>query len=211
VFFDLDGTIARRDTLLPYIAGYLLRRPWRLWRLVGLLPPLLGFVVGRGDRGALKGALIRAGLGGASAATIEAWNECFLPGLLARGLFPAAIAAIDEHRRHGDHLILMSASVDLYVPEIGCRLGFDETICSGVAWTDGTLDGRLRTPNRRAEEKALCFRSAAAAHPHRPTVAYGNAASDLPHMMLASHAVMVNPSAGLRARAETHGIECVRW
>jgi hypothetical protein len=56
VFFDLDGTVARHDTLLPYVARYLLPRPWRWWRLAGVLAPLLGFVLGRGDRGALKGA-----------------------------------------------------------------------------------------------------------------------------------------------------------
>jgi phosphoserine phosphatase len=105
----------------------------------------------------------------------------------------------------------MSASVDLYVPDIGRHLGFDETICSGVAWTDGRLDGRLRTANRRDEEKARCFRTAAGEHPGLDTVAYGNSASDLPHMVLATQAVMVNPSSALRARAQAHGIECVEW
>jgi phosphatidylglycerophosphatase C len=173
VFFDLDGTVARRDTLLPYVLRYLWPRPWRWWRLVVVLPPLAGFVLGRGDRGALKGALIRAGLGGASASQIDAWNARFLPGLLANGLFPGAIAAIERHRRSGDHLVLMSASVDLYVPEIARQLGFDETICSGVAWVDDRLDGRLQTANRRDEEKARCFRAAAAARPGTTTVAYG--------------------------------------
>ena len=34
--FDLDGTITRRDTLVPYLIGYARRHPsglWRLWRL----------------------------------------------------------------------------------------------------------------------------------------------------------------------------------
>jgi HAD superfamily hydrolase (TIGR01490 family) len=211
VFFDLDGTVARRDTLLPYVARYLLPRPWRWWRLAGVLFPLAGFAVGRGDRGALKGALIRAGLGGASPGEIEAWNTRFLPGLLAHGLFPGALAAIESHRRQGDHLVLMSASVDLYVPAIGRHLGFDETICSGVAWTADRLDGRLQTENRRDEEKARCFRATAVAHPGMDTVAYGNSASDLPHMVLATQAVMVNPSPALRTQAEACGIRCVKW
>jgi HAD superfamily hydrolase (TIGR01490 family) len=211
VFFDLDGTVARRDTLLPYVTGYLLRRPWRCWRLLGVLPPLLGFAIGRGDRGRLKGALVHAAMSGASAADIEAWNERFLPRLLADGLFPGALAAIEAHRQRGDLLILMSASVDLYVPQIARRLGFDETLCSGVAWDAGRVDGRLSTPNCRGEEKARCLRAAAAAHPELLTLAYGNAASDLPHMVLATRAVMVNPSPRLRAQAQARGIECVHW
>lgn len=211
VFFDLDGTISRRDTLVPYVTGFLLRRPWRAWRLVGVLPPLLAFVLGRGDRGALKGALIRAGMGGASPAVVSEWNRRFLPGLLARRLHPDALAAIDAHRREGDHLVLMSASVDLYVPEIGRELGFDQTICSGVAWQADRLDGRLATANRRDEEKARCFREIAARYPGRETAAYGNSYSDLPHMVLATRAVMVNPNPSLLAECRKLGITAVRW
>jgi HAD superfamily hydrolase (TIGR01490 family) len=211
VFFDLDGTISRRDTLLPYVTGFLLRRPWRAWRLLVLLPHLAAFVAGRGDRGILKGELVHAGMGGASADEVARWTEAFLPRLFARGLHPDAVAAIDAHRRAGDHLVLMSASVDLYVPEIARRLGFDETVCSGVRWQSGALDGHLATPNRRDEEKARCFREVAARHPGLPTVAYGNTESDLPHMRLADRAVMVNPSKTLRTRCEAVGIETVRW
>ena len=211
VFFDLDGTISRRDTLLPYVAGFLLRRPWRAWRLLAVLPPLAAFAFGRGDRGALKGELIRAGLGGASREEVAAWSERFLPRLFARGLHADALAAIETHRLAGDHLVLMSASVDLYVPEIGRRLGFHETVCSGTRWQGERLDGRLATPNRRDEEKARCFRELAVHHPGVDTVAYGNTASDLPHMQLATRAVMVNPAAALRHHCAAQGIEVVRW
>ena len=57
--FDLDGTITRRDTLLPYIWGYLRRHPQRWWRLPLCLAPLGPYLLGRMDRGALKGAVIR--------------------------------------------------------------------------------------------------------------------------------------------------------
>jgi len=212
VFFDLDGTISRRDTLVPYATSFLLRRrPWRAWRLLRLLPPTLAFALGRGDRGVLKGELIRAALGGASRDTVAEWNRQFLPRLFARGLHPDALAAIAAHRRAGDHLVLMSASVDLYVPDIGRELGFDQTICSGVRWDGDRLDGRLATANRRDEEKARCFRELAARHAGLPTEAYGNSFSDLPHMVLASRAVMVNPGAALQGECRKLGIETVRW
>ena len=105
----------------------------------------------------------------------------------------------------------MSASVDLYVPDIGRELGFDQTICSGVRWDGDRLDGRLATANRRDEEKARCFRELAARHAGLPTEAYGNSFSDLPHMVLASRAVMVNPGAALQGECRKLGIETVRW
>jgi phosphoserine phosphatase len=198
VFFDLDGTISRRDTLVPYALQHALRRrPWRLLWLPRVLPIVIRFALGGSDRGELKGALIAALLGSLTRDDIDAWNESYLPGLLRERVFPAALERIREHRGAGDRLVLMSASVDLYVPDIGRRLGFDATICSGV----------------RDDEKAVQLRAEVARHPGLPTVAYGNSASDLPHMVLAGHAVLVNPNAALRRAAEAcgHQVEYVRW
>jgi HAD superfamily hydrolase (TIGR01490 family) len=214
VFFDLDGTISRRDTLVPYALWHALRRrPWRLLRLPAMIPVLVRYALGRADRGELKGRLVRALLGSLGPRDIESWNDAYLPGLLQRGMFAAALERVAAHRAAGDVLVLMSASVDLYVPEIGRRLGFDATICSGVAWEHGRVAGRLSTPNRRDEEKARCLRETAASHPGLPITAYGNSRSDLPHMVLAGHAVLVNPDARLRhaATASGHAFEFVDW
>jgi HAD superfamily hydrolase (TIGR01490 family) len=214
VFFDLDGTISRRDTLVPYALQHALRRrPWRLLWLPRVLPIVIRFALGGSDRGELKGALIAALLGSLTRDDIDAWNESYLPGLLRERVFPAALERIREHRGAGDRLVLMSASVDLYVPDIGRRLGFDATICSGVAWHEGRVLGHLSTPNCRDDEKAVQLRAEVARHPGLQTVAYGNSASDLPHMVLAGHAVLVNPNAALRRAAEACGkkIEFVRW
>jgi len=211
VFFDLDGTISRRDTLLPFVLGFLLRQPWRLPRLLGVVPAALGFVLGRADHGELKGALVRATLGGVSRGEIDAWRAGFLPRLQSAGLFGDALRAVDQHRRAGDHLVLMSASVDLYVPELAQRLGFDEAICSGVTWRGDRLQGQLSTPNCRGEEKSRCFHDVARRFPDLKTVAYGNSEPDLPHLRLADEAIMVNANSALADRAKAFGIRCVRW
>lgn len=201
VFFDLDGTITRRDTLTPWVFGFALRRPWRLPGLVRVLPALLRFIAGRADHGELKGALIRSLARGSTRAEIAAWNARFLPRLFAGGLLEPALAAIRAHRDAGDRLVLMSASVDLYVPQIAERLGFDETICSSVRWSGDRLDGRLVTPNRRGEEKVRCLLECAARHPGLRTVAYGNSAPDLPHLAIADRGILVNAGQALTERA----------
>ena len=211
VFFDLDGTISRRDTLLPFVLGFLLRRPWRMPRLLGVVPVALGFVLGRADHGELKGALLQATLGGVSRREIDAWRARFLPRLHATGLFADALRAVDQHRRAGDHLVLMSASVDLYVPELAQRLGFDEAICSGVQWRGDRLQGQLNTPNCRGAEKSRCFHEVAGRFPNLKTVAYGNSEPDVAHLRLADEAVLVNANSALADRAKVFGIRCLRW
>jgi phosphatidylglycerophosphatase C len=208
--FDLDGTITRHDTLGPYLWGYLWRRPWRVLRIVPALLAPVRYLFDR-DRAALKGAAIRAILGGLQREQIERWSEQFVRQLIPAGLFAEALAAIARHRANGDRLLLMSASADLYVPRIARALGFDEVICSELRWrSDGRLDGRLMSANRRGEEKHRCLAAVMARDTPDRIYAYGNAGSDLAHMALAHEAYLVNGPARL-ANASTAPVHSVRW
>jgi phosphatidylglycerophosphatase C len=163
------------------------------------------------DRGALKSSWIRAVLGGVSRGEIEAWTARFVPQLLRDGIHADARAAITAHRDAGDHLVLLSASPDIYVPAIGQALGFAEVVCTGVAWDGERLSGELTTPNRRGAEKVRCLEALQREHPQLPIVAYGNATSDLAHLTLADRGVLVNGSARARRRAAELGVACAMW
>jgi HAD superfamily hydrolase (TIGR01490 family) len=210
--FDLDGTITRHDTLVPYALGYVVRkRLWRLSALLLVLPALLGHALGRIDRGQLKSAFIRATLGGCRREDLERWTNAFVTRLLARGVFAQALQAVQAHAGAGDHLFLLSASTDLYVPAIARALGFREAICTGLRWDGERLGGALTTPNRRGEEKARCVAALRARHPGVPSTAYGNAASDIAHLKLVEQGVLVNGSRTARRTATNLGITCVEW
>ena len=209
--FDLDGTITRHDTLVPYLLGYARRHPAGLWRLWRLPFSLLRYALGLSDRGALKSTLIRQVMGGARRADVEAWTEEFcrdrLPGLV----HPKALSAIERHRAGGDYLVLLSASVDLYVPAIGRALGFDETVCTGVSWDGARLEGRLTTPNRRDEEKRHCIERLRSGHPGAAVAAYGNAASDFAHLRVVEAPLVVNASTATRRKAAALGLPVEDW
>lgn len=209
--FDLDGTITRHDSFVPYLLGFLIRRPWRVPRLLLAVPACLGFFLQLVGRGPLKSALIQAAFGGVTRAELQRWNQHYIPRLLADGLFAQALQAIAAHRAAGDTLILMSASPDLYVPEIGRRLGFAQTICTGVRWQGDRLEGHLTTENRRGDEKTRCLEALCRAHPGMPVTAYGNSGSDLPHMARAEQAVLVNGSPSSRRHAADIGVQSVDW
>ncbi|MGN6454067.1 MAG: HAD-IB family hydrolase [Steroidobacteraceae bacterium] len=209
--FDLDGTLTRHDSLLPYLAGFLRRHPRRVTRLLRVLPVLVAFAVGSADRGALKSAAIRAALGGCTRSEIDGWTHEFVPLLVARGMHAEALAAVATHRSAGDRLVLLSASPDLYVCEIGRTLGFAHTLCTGVAWNGDRLDGHLTTPNRRDAEKVRGVAQLRREHPALKMVAYGNAASDIEHLALADRAILVNGSSAARRAAARLNIDCVTW
>jgi HAD superfamily phosphoserine phosphatase-like hydrolase len=179
--------------------------------LLLLIPAVLGNAIGRLDRGALKSAFIRATLSGCRRENLARWTATFVERLQAGGLFSQALEAIQSHARAGDHLVLLSASTDIYVPAIGQALGFQEVICTGVLWNGERLDGALTTPNRRGEEKARCVAALRARYPGVSSAAYGNAASDIAHLKLVEEGVLVNGSAAARREAAGAGITCVDW
>jgi phosphatidylglycerophosphatase C len=210
--FDLDGTLTWRDTLVLFLMSYLLRHPWRVlgtWRLPFAL---FSFVARNRDRGLLKSRLIRMFMGGATRGAVDACAISFVNGLMPRRRFrPAALAVLEAHRAAGDHLVLLSASPDLYVPRIGLSLGFELTLCTEIEWRADRLDGGLKTPNRRGAEKLRCLIWLRQRYPELPIVAYGNSASDLDHMRHADRALLVNGNAAARAQAAQWKIPCANW
>jgi phosphatidylglycerophosphatase C len=209
--FDLDGTVTRRDTLLPYVTGYLNRERWRWPSLLRVVPTVALFTVGRADPGQLKASLIRSTLGGCTRSQISDWTEKFVRTLLEDGLFADARRKISAHREAGDRLVLMSASTDLYVPAVGRSLGFHEVICTGVRWEGDRLRGDLTTPNRSGAEKTRCLMQLQQRYPELTTVAYGNARADLDHLQRAQQGFLVNGSASARQMAARMGVTSVTW
>lgn len=209
--FDLDGTITRHDTLIPYLSGYAARNPAGLWRLWRLPFSLARFALGFSDRGRLKSSLVRQVMRGAHREEIQAWSEAFCDSRLSALLIPGALAVIEKHRAAGDRLVLLSASVDLYVPAIGRRLGFDETHCTGVAWEGETLDGHLTTENRRGEEKRRVVQALRVRYPGARLAAYGNATSDFEHLLAVDEPLVVNASPATQRRARAAGLPCADW
>lgn len=209
-FFDLDGTITHRDTLFPLVLRQLCRRPWHLARLLRVVPAVIRFAFVR-DRAALKQSLLRATLRGFPRDELTRTSRAFVSETIERRCFREAIAAIRRHREQGHYLVLMSASVDFYVPEFGRQLGFDQVISTGVAWNGDRLDGTLTTANRRGEEKARCLNELVAGRNDTHTFAYGNSDSDLPHLKLARHGLLVNGSTAARRAAAAMGVATAEW
>jgi len=193
------------------VTGLFLHRPWRLPRLLRVLPAFAGFFLGLTGRGELKAAIARAAFGGLARPDISQWVATYVSRVVPQALFGAALQAIAAHRAAGDYLVLMSASPDLYVPALGRALGFDEVISTELSWRGERFEGRLASPNRRGEEKRHCLDRLRAAHPGLRVFGYGNSAPDLPHLRVCDEAVYVNASGSTRARVQSLGIRTVDW
>jgi HAD superfamily hydrolase (TIGR01490 family) len=206
--FDLDGTITRFDTLLPFVLRCLAYWPARLPRLLLVLPALMRFLLTR-DHGALKAAFMHRTIAGLHRESLQEQAQRFIKWLLRRGVYQQALQAIEGHRARGDRLLLMSASPDLYVPQLAAALGFDQVICTPVRWrADGTLDGRLAGENCRGHEKQRQLSALIERQRPAHVYAYGNSRSDLWHLRLAQQGYLVNSRASLQG---SPGVQRLRW
>lgn len=192
--------------------SFLWRHPWRIPRLLAVLPCLLRFARGRSDHGELKASLLHAALGGLNRAALDRHTGRWVKEFLPRGCFDDALAAIRAHQSQQDVLVLMSASVDVYVPALARALGFQECICTATTWRpDGRYDGRLAGPNCRGDEKTRQFLTRSKSQPDLATWAYGNTRSDLPHLRLADRGFMINAGPRLKQDSEAAGVTSLDW
>ena len=211
VVFDLDGTLTRRDTYLRYVVGFLARHPWRIFRLLHL-PWVVGmFYSGMLDNTQLKERVLRAFLRGTRRAELRRWTTVFVDKLLARGMRREALAVLEKHRQHGDLLVLLSASLDVYVEELGKRLGFDHVICTAAHWEGDRLSGRLLSLNCHGEEKVRRLGELRKRCGGMRLVAYADHHSDIPLLRLADAGILVNGTRKAKQLAVQTGLERRVW
>lgn len=178
--FDLDYTLTRHYTFLCYLLGFLVRHPWRLLRCFHLPVLVLLFYWGKLSNSELKQSFLHAVLGGVQRTALHAWTKRFLDWLISNGMYQEALSVLEQHRQAGDVLVLLTASLDCYVLELGRLLKFTEVICTRVEWKQERLSGRLASPNIRGEEKVRALLDVKVRYKGARIVAYADHESDIP-------------------------------
>ncbi len=191
--------------------GLLARCPSRWPRVPLLLVPVFRYLAGQVDRGGLKGGVLHTLFSGLPGPVVEAWAERFAARTVQRLMHAAAVTTLQSHLDAGDHVVVLSASPDLYVPRIARLLGAHAAHCTPVRWQGERLDGRLAGPNHRDSEKSRVLARLRAAHPGVGVIAYGNSDADLHHMRQCEEAVYVNAAAPRARSLAAEGIRCVDW
>ena len=182
--FDFDGTLVRGDSLPRFLVRLLGRARFSLVLARSAPGMLVGYV--RGGRDASKAALLAGAVAGIPASRAQAAGEEFADVLAGRVRRPME-DAIRWHRDQGHQLIVVSASLALYLEPFGRRRGFDRVIATRLeVGDDGRLTGRMSGANVRAEQKAIRLAQAIGAEPVE-VWAYGDSAGDREMLAMADH------------------------
>lgn len=176
--FDFDGTLTRRDTLLPF----LLRLVGPLgvaWRGVLLAPTLLSYALRGLSNDVAKERVLQAFVGGMSDAELRKAGQRYARFVLPRAMRFEAMARLAWHRQQGHRCILISASIEHYVRPWAEANGFDEVICTRLAVDgQGGLTGRYDGANCYGAEKARRLSALLGAREDYLIHAYGDSRGD---------------------------------
>jgi phosphatidylglycerophosphatase C len=178
--FDFDGTLTRGGSMWQFLAAAC--GPWRtLGAGVAVLPRLvLAALAGGRAADDAKEALLRRTLRGRPAAELAALGAGFGRRHYLRRRRHDVGARLEQPRRQGHRLVVVSASPELYVGPAGAALGADAVIATRLAvGADGRLTGGYEGRNCRGEEKLARLREWIDANaPGALLWAYGNSAGD---------------------------------
>lgn len=190
--FDFDGTLSRRDTLVPFLAMASGRR--RFAQVCGRLG-LAGArrSVDLRDRDDVKQQLLRELFVGRDEEELRRLGARYARDLLSDQLRPDVLSRLEDHRRAGHEVLFVSASLVYYLEPLADLLGVCAVLAVEPAQLDGRLTGELVRPNVRAEQKALRLREWLGAPADGPVEGtrlwgYGNSSGDHELLQMSDHA-----------------------
>jgi HAD superfamily hydrolase (TIGR01490 family) len=130
---------------------------------------------------------------------------------IASRAYPAARDLLTRHRAAGDVTVLLSASPEPLVVEIGRALGVDIAIGTPLDVVDGRLTGRLGGRLCHGDGKVARLIEVIGDVDLATCTAYGDAESDLPLLRAVGTAVAVNADRRLAAAASAAGWSQLRF
>ena len=185
--FDFDGTITRKDTLVPF-----LRRFRGLPRFAGAFVQALPAGLTAPDRReAYKAAVFHQLLRGVPAEDLTAAALDYGRQLPAQ-FRPDTVERIRWHQEEGHEVVIVSASLRAYLDPVVEHLGLDGVCAVELEVADdGRLTGRMVGPNCRGPEKVVRLTDWLGGERPERLWAYGNSSGDQDLLAVADEPVWV--------------------
>lgn len=183
--FDFDVTVTTRDTFVPF-----LERAFGRCRVYStffrLSPAALKVALGLSSRDRFKEALVEALFLGESVSVLRQVGRAHAEAIETL-IRPAALRRIEWHRKLGHRIVMVSASLDLYLEPLAEKLRFDDLLCTKLSRRELSFDGNLDGANCRGLEKFKRLESLLGDLSGVELYAYGDSAGDKEMLAAADH------------------------
>jgi phosphatidylglycerophosphatase C len=176
--FDFDGTLTRRETLLPFLLHTLgtaavVRHAIRLSATLG------GYGLGMIRNDIAKERVFVRCFAGMRIDDLQQAGERFAADVLPGLIRDTAMRRLDWHKQRGHRCVVISASLDLYVRPWAIKEGFDDVIATILEVKgDGRITGKLSGANCYGIEKVRRLDALLGARKDYSLYAYGDSRGD---------------------------------
>jgi HAD superfamily hydrolase (TIGR01490 family) len=207
-FYDVDGTLVRTNIVHAY-AYYAMNRgslrgiALRTLGTVASIPLFKGMDLV--NRKAFNELFYRyyAGLSEDRLVTLA---EDLFEDVLRKAIFPQAKDLIEEARRSGCRIVLVSGALDFTLRPLARHFGADDLIANKMQFVGGVATGRVIPPIIEGANKAnvirdYCVREKLALDLSH---AYSDSGSDYPMLAVVGRPTAVNPDLRLRSLARAY-------
>ena len=194
--FDFDGTLSSRDNVVPYLrtacgTAAVARAG------VAAAPALLAARKDPNQRDVAKAIVVERLLAGRTEASLRDLGERFARLVVARHLNPAVAERLVAHQDAGHEVVIVSASLTLYLDAAAALLGVDNVLATAVAvGPDGRCTGAIAGANVRGPEKVRRLDEWLGPEPAY-VHAYGDSSGDDELLARADHGVRVDRKGGI--------------
>ena len=181
--FDFDGTVTSSDTWTPFLRFAV--RPARL--LAGrvlLIPIVVGYRLGMVSASRGREIAARVGFQGEDAAAVRQLGIEYATTVLPGTIRQSALERIEWHKVQGDDVVVVSASLDVYLGTWCERRGLDY-ICTTLEERGGSLTGRYVQGDCSGAEKVRRILQRYQLTRYALVYAYGDSAEDREMLELA--------------------------
>lgn len=184
-FFDFDGTITRKDTMLEFIrfskgdtsyyAGMLLLSPWLLAMKAGII-----------SNAEAKERMLAHFFKGLSLGDFNNYCASFIDKALPSLLRPDAMQKIREHQNNGDEVVVVSASAENWVAG-WCNANKMACLATRLEVVNDKITGKLSGPNCNGPEKVNRIKANYDPANYESVYCYGDTSGDRPMLSIATH------------------------
>ena len=186
--FDFDGTLCKKDSFTGFIF-YALSKRHIVREGIKILPWIQAYYLNIYPANSMRIRLFNAMFKNANSNEILDLAADYSHRLMAQ-LDPELFQQLLKHQNNGDDVVLVSASVDIYLDMI-CQILKIDLICTETEILDGKFTGSYSTPDCSSDQKRLRILSKYDLNQYSKIYAYGNSEEDLEMLSLADFKYMV--------------------
>ncbi|MEI2454915.1 HAD family hydrolase [Lysobacter firmicutimachus] len=181
--FDFDGTITYDETFPGFVRATVGRRRLALGQVL-MAPYGIGYKLGLMSGATVRRRIVAFGYRGRSEQAVREAGARYVREVVAQRLRPEALQRIAWHRERGDRVVVVTASLDLFVAP-WCEDQGLELISSHLEAERGVLTGRYLGADCCGAEKARRVRERIDLSAYGTVYAYGDTVEDLALLTLA--------------------------